>query len=152
MDGSDSTVVAVWNERMTDRGRQPPLTLVTVSNEVICTTNDAPHPFGCHGFTPTGYWTVASADSALAELDQAQARFDGNLLRVPVSIAGGLGSRHLEVELSDGAAGTDQARWIRLERSSTDTGGSLSVWSVDGRGWSPPSCTWWTTRPACGWP
>ena len=136
VDGWDGTVVAVWNES-TNGGQQPPLTLVAVSNEVICTTrNDAPYPTRCHGWNPTGYWTVASADSPLVELDLAQARFDGDLLRLLVSIVDGPGSRHLQVELSHGAAGTGQARWIRLERSNGDQRRSLSIWSVDGDGWA----------------
>lgn len=132
LDGWDSTVVAVWNERMANGDRQPPLTLVTVAQEVKCISNSANR---CHGWNSTGYWTVASADSALAELDLARARFDGELLRIPVSSVGGLGSRHLELELSDGVVGTGQAPWIRPVQSRVNQRRSLSVWSVVGDGW-----------------
>jgi hypothetical protein len=136
VDGWDSTVVAVWNERMVEGGHQPALTLVTVAYEEICTTSDEPYPTGCHGSNPTGYWTVASADSALVELDPARLRFGGDSLRVPVPIPGGLGSRHVEVELSDGAAGSGQARWIRFETSGAIGGGPpFRMWSVEGHGW-----------------
>jgi hypothetical protein len=135
VDGWDSTVVAVWNERMEQGRHQPALTLVTVAYEEICTTSDEPYPTHCHGSTVTGYWTVASADSALVALEPARVRFGGDLLRVPVSIVGGLGSRHVELELSDGAAGTGPAGWIRLEWSRANQGRILGAWSVEGHGW-----------------
>ena len=134
VDGWDSTVVAVWNERLPDTGRQPPLTLVTVESEVICISTPSPST-DCSGWNRTGHFTVVSADSALLELDHAAAEFGRGSLRIGVSFDGASGTRHLEPELSDGAAGTGQAPWIRLERSSAEPGYAFSRWSVHGEGW-----------------
>jgi hypothetical protein len=126
------TVVAVWNERLAIEGLRPPLTVVTVAREVICLLSSQR---GCNGLTPTRHWTVVSVDCALVELDQGRTGFDGGDLQIGASFAGNPGGRHLEIEVSDGAAGDEPPRWLRLEESITDPGRSLSVWGLDRTGW-----------------
>jgi hypothetical protein len=130
--GWGNTVVAVWNERLAIEGLRSPLTVVTVAREVICVSSTQR---GCHGWSPTRHWTVVSVDSALVDLDQGLTGFDGGDLRIGASFAGNPGGRHLEIEVSDGAAGDEPPRWLRLEEWSTDPGRSLSVWGLDRTGW-----------------
>jgi hypothetical protein len=131
LDGWNDPVVGMWNERVADGERRPHLHLVKVFPGVVCISGTR---FGCNGFNPSDSWTVASLDGALVELEQARMIADGSLL-IEVSFAGETDSRHLELQLSDGAAGAGPSGWIRLEGSSEDPGRSLSVWSIDGSGW-----------------
>jgi hypothetical protein len=124
------TVVAVWNERLTDAEGRPHLTLVTLERETVCLTG-----LPCHGFLPTRYWTVVSVDSPLVEPQEALTGVVEGSLRIGATFAGEATHGHLEFQLAEGAAGISQAPWVRLERSSLDSGLWVSVWGVDGAGW-----------------